>query len=786
MGKTPRTTAVVKVGKRRLELSNLKKELFPDDHIIKAELVEYYLKAAPTLLRHIKGRPLSFVRYPEGIAGHAFFQKNRPEWAPDWIEHVTLGDEDKVDYILATEEASLVWLANLACIELHQMHGRSPRYDRPDYIVFDLDPPDKYPFPRVVEMALQLKEHIESFGYHTFVKTTGGKGVHVLAPIEPKWPFDEVFEAGLAMAKAFVKAHEQSATLQLKKAARKGRVLVDVYRNRPSQTIVSPYSIRGRPRAPVSMPLEWERLRAVSDPTIFNIRSVMDQLVREGDAWETMGHYATQLHTHRTSARKRTKSARPNPSTSGVSDALKTYAEKRSFQKTPEPPPELATGKGNAFVIHRHHASRLHYDLRLERGGTLKSWAVPKGLPPRPGIKRLAVATEDHPLSYTAFEGTIPKGEYGGGQMWIFARGKYELTKEKKESFYFRLRSRELNAEYRLINTKEKDWILERVDPIQVDWLHDPVEPMLAENRDTPPNSPDYLYEVKWDGIRAMISLDEKQLTIRSRSQRDITRFFPELLAGDGAFRATGGLFDAEVVCLDKEGKPIFEHVIHRLHAIGQTGIAHASAKYPAVCYVFDCLYLDGRPILNEPLVRRREWLKDAIRENPTYRVSEAVTEGLALYDAAAKMGLEGIMAKERNSPYLPGKRSASWLKIKAHQTTECVIIGFTEGKGDRETTFGAFHLATYQGDQLVYRGKVGSGFDERTRKSILAELQKVHRRKQPINGQPTKDAHTVWIEPKLVCQVRYASLTPGGALRAPVFMRLRPDLTLDDLKANT
>src|SRR5688572_8843852 len=173
-----RTTATV--GKRTVELSNLDKVLFPESRIIKAELIEYYLKAAPTILRHIKGRPLSLVRYPDGISGEAFFQKQKPDYAPEWLAHVSLGDEKKINYVLATEEASLVWLANLACIELHQIQCRTPHVDKPDYMVFDLDPPENYDFEAVVEIALRLKEHVESFGYHVFVKTSGGKGIHVV------------------------------------------------------------------------------------------------------------------------------------------------------------------------------------------------------------------------------------------------------------------------------------------------------------------------------------------------------------------------------------------------------------------------------------------------------------------------------------------------------------------------------------------------------------------------------------------------------------------------------
>ena len=208
-------------------------------------------------------------------------------------------------------------------------------------------------------------------------------------------------------------------------------------------------------------------------------------------------------------------------------------------------------------------------------------------------------------------------------------------------------------------------------------------------------------------------------------------------------------------------------------------GIERARAKHVAVCYVFDCLYLDGRPIVNEPLTRRREWLQDAIKKGSAYRVSEVVEEGAVFFQAVKEMGLEGIMAKQRNSAYLPGKRSESWLKIKTRQTRECAIIGYTRGKGDREKSFGALHLAEAGGDELKYLGKVGTGFDEPLFKAISAELEKLTTIKRPVKEKPLDDARSVWVEPKLMCEVQFASLTKDGLLREPVFVRLRPDLTI-------
>ena len=774
---------MTQVGKRKLEISNLDKPLWPEDGIVKAELIEYYLKIAPTILRHIKGRPLSFVRFPDGIHGESFFQKNRPDWAPAWLEHEKVGDEDgALDYVFASEEASMVWIGNHACMELHQIHARRPHFDKPDYMVFDLDPPEGFPFVDVVELAFELKEHVESHGYHTFAKTTGRKGIHIVAPVEPKWSFDEVFQTAKGIAQPFVRTHASSTTLHINKEARQGRVLVDVFRNRPAQTIVAPYSVRGSAGAPVSTPLTWEDLEGLEDPREFNLRTVFDRVVSEGDPWEALGAYAVALHTQRKApVRKRAKTAKSR--THKTPEQLEDYEAKRAFEKTPEPKAELVGGGGgNAFVVHRHHASRLHYDLRLEKDGSLQSWAIPKGLPPRPGIKRLALKVEDHPLEYLTFEGRIPKGEYGAGPMWVYAQGRYEITVDKPDSFYFRLQSREINAEYRLINTKGKDWLLERLDSPQVDWLNDTIEPMLAESCDVPPVGGEYVYEVKWDGIRALIALEEGEVRIRTRSQRDVTAAFPELASAE-LFRGATGLFDGEIVCLDDAGKPVFTDVMGRIHAKGEAGIARSMGRHPAVCYLFDCLYLDGRPIVTEPMMRRHEWLESAIKPDGPFRVSEVVEEGgQELFEAARTVGIEGIVAKTRDGSYLPGRRSESWLKVKVRRTMECQVLGYTSGKGDRQSQFGALHLGKGKDGAnggIQYLGKVGNGFDDKTLKSIFSQLVKMKETKRPIDHKPADDAETIWIEPVLICEVQYASLTNTGTLREGVFLRMRPDLEL-------
>lgn len=763
------------VGKRKVELSNLEKIIFPEDGITKAEVIEYYLKIAPTLLQHVKGRALTLIRFPDGIHGESFYQKNRPEWAPDWIEFVKLGKEEKKDYIIATEPASLVWLANLASLELHQLHSRKPDFDHPDYMVFDLDPPEGYDFTKVVSLSLELKEHIENFGYTAFAKTTGGKGIHICCPLEPRWDFHTVFEAAQLIVQPFVDRTSKETTLHIKKDARKGRVLIDIFRIRSGQSIVSPYSLRGRIGAPVSMPLTWNEISRLKSPLEFNINNAVDKVVQDGDAWEGMDAYAAELHTHRSVKVSKAKRL-PVSGKRKTPEQLEDYSKKRDFKKTPEPHARVIEGTGTSFVIHRHHASHLHYDLRLEQDGVLKSWAVPRGLPPYPGVKRLAVQTEDHPMQYLTFDGVIPKGQYGAGEMWIYAIGKYQITKEKKDGFYFRLSSKEISGEYRIYKIKPKEWLFERVDIPQVNYLHDNIEPMLSGATDKPPESDDYVHEMKWDGIRALISLEDGQVRIRSRNQNEITQKFPELLQADKAFRATCGLFDAEIVCLDQTGKPDFKKVIHRLMSSGDNTIQKLSKTSPAYCYIFDCLYLDGRSLINETLLKRKEWLKDAIKPDTPYRLSEIVEDGLALFEAAKLHDVEGIMSKRKDGKYLPGKRSDLWLKIKVRNTLDCVIIGYNEGKGDRKSTFGGLHIAEWVEDKLLYRGKVGTGFDDIALKEISKQIKALKETKKPIPDKVMDEKTSIWVEPKLVAEISYAKITADKMFREPVFVRLRPD----------
>jgi DNA ligase D-like protein (predicted ligase) len=303
---------------------------------------------------------------------------------------------------------------------------------------------------------------------------------------------------------------------------------------------------------------------------------------------------------------------------------------------------------------------------------------------------------------------------------------------------------------------------------------------MMAENRAEIPSGDRYRFELKWDGIRAIIALEEGSLKIRSRNGHDITAQFPELMRPDD-FRATTALFDGEIVVLDAEGRPVFEDVIKRIRTRHAGSIARLKQKHVAVCYLFDLLYLDGRSLINDPLYLRQEWLADALKEKSYYRISEPLDDGQDLWRAVTDAGLEGIVAKDRLSRYQPGQRSPAWQKIKTRSAASFAIVGWTAGQGNRENLPGSLALARRDSASgaLQYAGRVGSGFSE----AFLKELREILAREKTgpalFNHPDLKD--TIWIEPRLVVDVSFAALTGDGLLRAPVFVRLRPDLELED-----
>ena len=749
---------------QRLKLTNLDKVLYPSIDISKAKFIKFYMDVAPLIMKYISHRPLTLIRYPDGVNGKKFYSKSKPKWTPEWIKSYVIKHESKdIDYLYLHNQASLIWLANLAALEIHPTQFQVNSELKPDHFIFDLDPDLGIGFEEIKSTAIKIREHLLAFGYTSFVKTSGGKGLHLYVPIIPKWAYEKVSHAIREIAKSFVQKDLKKYTLQISKGKRAGRILIDIYRNHLGNTCVAPYSTRGKLGAPISMPISWEQLENVRSAQQFNINNYADYLDKNGDAWAEWRNYEVSLHTDRDSLNINSKTGdKPNP-------RIEAYIEKRDFQKTDEPQnAQLDMSRKDEFVVQMHDASNLHYDLRLEHEGTLWSWAIPKGLPTEKGIKRLCIQTEDHPVKYLDFEGSIPKGSYGGGEMWIMDQGKVNwISKKEGKSLKFILSSTLISAEYKLYRLKENQWLCEMMSKLSNEKRQ--YQPMLAEAKKKVPIAEGYYYEVKWDGIRAIFIIENGKVRVLSRSGRDITSQFEEFQAPD-LFEIEYGVFDGEIVVLDEEGRPMFHDVISRMH--NQKKLKVSSAK-TATCYLFDVMNVDGIDISSFPFQKRREILEACIKKNSTFRLSDLFDEGELLFQAIKAKGMEGIMAKKKDSKYYEGLRSDNWLKIKCRTDDEAYIIGYTRGKGDRIEVFGALHLAKKEKGQWKYMGKVGTGFDSAKLKELFTIISNIEESSKLVEESIEEPNRTVWIKPELKCELNYASLSSNGTYREPVFKKL-------------
>jgi bifunctional non-homologous end joining protein LigD len=462
---------------------------------------------------------------------------------------------------------------------------------------------------------------------------------------------------------------------------------------------------------------------------------------------------------------------------------LDEYKRKRDPKKTPEPFGSRRRGKEPIFVVQRHDARRLHYDFRLERNGALASWAVPKGVPLEPGEQRLAVHVEDHPLGYATFEGEIPKGEYGAGTVEIWDHGTYELVEEKRDGgLTVRLHGSRLEGLWSLVpahlSGDEKNWLLvkKREDgaaPVR----HGEYHAMLATLVNDVPTGKGWLFEVKWDGYRALAYVHAGEARLVSRNGNDLTARFPNVAkAVPAAVKTPDCVLDGEVCALDENGRSSF------------SAMQQAKPGTPIVYYVFDALEIDGKPLADLPLVERHERLEQLLdRRNRTVRLSETFEDGDALLEAARQQQLEGILAKKADSRYLQGKRTRDWLKIKTRHEQEFVICGYTKGQGRRAGTFGSLVLGVRKANELVYVGNCGTGFTEKTIDELLAKLRPLERPTPPFREVPkmpkVRKGDVVWVEPKLVCEVVFVEWTHDGHLRAPSFVGLRDDKSPRDVR---
>jgi bifunctional non-homologous end joining protein LigD len=511
-------------------------------------------------------------------------------------------------------------------------------------------------------------------------------------------------------------------------------------------------------------------------------------------------------------------------------DALETYRRKRSVEHTPEPAGTVAARDGHTYVMHKHDATRLHFDLRLEFAGVLKSWAVPRGPSRNPADKRVAVFVEDHPIEYAEFEGVIPEGNYGAGAVIVWDRGVYVPLEDFDEGFekgklLFELKGYKLRGRWTLVKIKksEKDWLLikerdsyasengedfpqdsvlsgltveemgagsDRAQRIrarlaeldapvrQVDA--DAVDLMLAESRTQPFSGDDWVFELKYDGYRMVAQAGNDEGRLRTRNGRDATASFPEIARALRALPYGHVVMDGEVVVHDEAGLPSFQRLQKRARISHPIDVRRAAAELPATLYLFDLLAFGDRDLRSLPLSERKALLREILPNAGPLRFADHVEEqGEAFYAGVERMGLEGMVAKRASSPYRGGRRP-EWVKVRASPTDDFVVVGHTRPKGSRGG-FGSLHLATHVNGELTYTGTAGSGFTDRQLRETHSLLQTMRREDPPCIGAPAGKEHT-WVEPRLVCEVRYVEVTEEGLLRQPVFVRFRDDVRPEDV----
>jgi bifunctional non-homologous end joining protein LigD len=460
---------------------------------------------------------------------------------------------------------------------------------------------------------------------------------------------------------------------------------------------------------------------------------------------------------------------------------LGEYERKRDFKNTPEPSGRDADGAGERrrFVIQEHHATSLHWDLRLERDGVLVSWAVPKGIPPDPKRNHLAVHVEDHPLDYIDFEGEIPAGNYGAGKVLLWDQGTYDCEKFRDDEVIVTFHGERVQGKYVLFQTKGKNWMIHRMDPPQGgerDPMPEELTPMLAKLSKLPKSDEGWGYEIKWDGIRALAFIDGGRIRLQNRNGRDATRQYPELRELGKEVGARQLILDGEIVAFDENGRPSFERLQSRMHLASESAVRRRMNDIPAAYMIFDVLYLDGHSTMALPYEDRRKLLEQLGLEGPSWRTPAYHTgDGKGLLEASRKSGLEGVIAKKLDSPYEPGKRNGCWLKIKNVQRQEVVVGGWMPGEGRRAQSLGSLVVGYYDGDRLVYAGNVGTGFKEDDLVRLGRLLEPLKRKTSPFDGrQPKKGA--IFVEPELVAEVEFLEWTRTATLRAPSFKGLRDD----------
>ncbi|HUQ00750.1 MAG TPA: ATP-dependent DNA ligase [Aeromicrobium sp.] len=789
----------ISIGGHQFRLTHPDKVIYPETGTTKADVIDYYVQIAPFMLPHVVGRPATRKRWVDGVGtpgdpGQVFFEKNLPDSAPSWIRRTTIQHKSsRNSYIVIEGVAELAWLGQMAALEIHVPQWQAgPRNTRrnPDRLVLDLDPGPGAGLPECVVIAKRARKLLRELGLEAYPVTSGSKGIHLYAGLDRTHDAEYVNNFAKQFALALESELPDLVVTNQKKTLRGGKVLVDWSQNNQAKTTIAPYSLRGRTRPTVAVPRTWRELDS-PDLAHLTFDQVLARMKRRKDPLAPLG--------------------RPVETAEQGGDHLEVYRSKRDPEKTPEPvPAKVSGGGGNSFVIQEHHARRLHWDFRLERDGVLVSWALPNGVPTDPKKNHLAVQTEDHPLEYGSFEGVIPKGQYGAGEVTIWDWGTYEAEKwrgipghseeDGKGEVIATLQGQPdggLGGEpvkVALIKTSQ-NWLAHRMElkpasPPSRRSGHvvrgkrgdtpdkttksggrggKAPKPMLASTG-TVEEGYDWAFEMKWDGYRAIAVCDGDEVRLVSRNGLDMTGTYPRVATALAELDLSDAVLDGELVAFGANGAPSFN--------------ALQNSKGPVSYLVFDVLRLDGTDVTEAPYSARRDALEGLDLNNGVVRVPPAFDGGMAdAMESSRELGLEGVVAKRTDSTYRVGKRSAAWVKLKHVNAMEVVIVGWRPGTGNRASTLGSLLMASPDGDELTYVGRVGSGFSGKALDHLVELLTPLERKTPPLEvGRPeARDAH--WVKPTIVGEVTFTEQTPDGRLRHPVWKGLRPDKSVDDLR---
>ncbi|MGF3054080.1 ATP-dependent DNA ligase [Microbacterium sp. YY-03] len=795
----------VRVDGRRVRLTNLDKVLYPESGTTKGEVLNYYSLVADRLVPHVTGRPVTRKRWVNGVGTMAepeepFFTKQLEPGAPSWIRTRGIDhSKGEKEYPLVQDRATLIALAQMASLEFHVPQWRfAPDGTRgnPDRLVLDLDPGPGTGLAECAIVAGLAREILGGMGLELYPVTSGSNGLHLYAPLTGAQTSDEISALAHALAQAIEADNRDLVVSTMTKASRDGKVFLDWSQNSASKTTIAPYSLRGTLLPYVAAPRTWDEITA-PNLTQLTLDDVLARLA-EPDPLAALD---------------------PPP------HRLAAYLSMRNRGQTPEPLPAGSVdgpAEGIRFVVHEHHATRLHWDLRLERHGVLTSWAVPKGLPHDAQTNVLAIQTEDHPIEYAEFEGTIPRGQYGAGRMWIWDSGTYETEKWRSDEVIVTLHSDHdgpvKTSRIVLVRTsgdgEKSTWLCHRAKTMADGTPQPPTTPVskrrVEVDPETPPTVPRPMLaaagteglaaalvrrskaepwvEFKWDGVRALGVWQNDRLRLYARSGTDITDRYPELtVRGAIVFASPNAVVDGEIVALDENSRPSFSLLQNRMHLTSPTDIAREQRRTPVQYLLFDALNDEG-DLTSAPLRERRAHLETlAVGAGDSVQVPPVFTDVAATLATAREMALEGVMVKDPRSVYRPGQRSEDWLKLKLTLTQDVVVGGLRPGKGSRSGTIGSLLVGVQTPEGLHYAGRVGTGLTERQLKRLIDTLAPLVTDENPFLDVPTADmSDAIWLRPERVAEVEFAEWSPNAHLRHARWRGLRDDRNPADVTRET